>query len=71
MLSNSSSNGYNSHAGMSSQFSSESRRGYGNPLTDLIETEQSYIETLKTIDSVSNKNNLYITRESYFLTFQA
>lgn len=50
----SSSSAYSSNAGMStpSQYSSDSRRGNGNPLTELIETEQSYIETLKMIDSV-------------------
>ncbi|GAA5816098.1 hypothetical protein MFLAVUS_009620 [Mucor flavus] len=49
----SSSSAYSSNAGMStpSQHSSDSRRGNGNPLTELIETEQSYIETLKMIDS--------------------
>ncbi|GAA5803385.1 hypothetical protein HPULCUR_008864 [Helicostylum pulchrum] len=49
----SSSSAYSSNAGMStpSQYSSDSRRGNGNPLTELIGTEQSYIETLKMIDS--------------------
>lgn len=36
----------------SSQFLANSRKAQGNPLTELIETEQSYIETLKMIDSV-------------------
>lgn len=39
----------------SSQYSHDSagRKGSGNPLTELIETEQAYMETLKMIDSVS------------------
>lgn len=39
----------------SSQYSADSgRKGSGNPLTELIETEQAYMETLKMIDSVSS-----------------
>lgn len=36
----------------SSQYSTDSRKTNGNPLTELIETEQSFMETLKMIDSV-------------------
>lgn len=51
----SSSNAFNSSENAStpsSQFLANSRKAQGNPLTELIETEQSYIETLKMIDSV-------------------
>lgn len=64
-ISSSSSSAFSSSASAStpsSQYSTDSRKGNGNPLTELIETEQSYMETLKMIDSVciSFKKYIYI-----------
>lgn len=53
-ISSSSSSAFSANAGAStpsSQYSADSRRAGGNPLTELIDTEQSFMETLKMIDS--------------------
>lgn len=53
-ISSSSSSAFSSSQGIStpsSQYSNDSRKANSNPLTELIFTEQSYMETLKMIDS--------------------
>lgn len=57
-ISSSSSSAFSTNAGVStpsSQYSTDSRRAGGNPLTELIDTEQSFMETLKMIDSVRRR----------------
>jgi hypothetical protein len=62
-INSASSSAFSSGPGLStpsSQYSHDARKNNSNPLTELIETEENYMETLKMIDSVSLPLSLII-----------